>query len=303
MTKKRKKKPHTPMQLDKDFTNLLDHLQTLSFANIGEVNAYLDTLSGQNWDEALPARKGPAREQDKAQELVYKAFEEGSVDKALALAEQALKLDPHNVDALCIRAELSEDIGQAIQYYQQGVEAAREALGDEFEEYRGHFWGFHETRPFMRAKAGLADALYFVGRTGEAIQSYWEMLELNPNDNQGIRFKLATWLLEQGDFEGFEKLYKLFPDEGSASWLYSHALYLFKTQGDTYWSDKALKKALRRNKHVPAFLLGKKALPKVLPDFMGMGDETEAVEYVINNLLLWQKTPMAIVWLKKNSPR
>ena len=41
-----------------------------------------------------------------------------------------------------------------------GLDAGELALGPEgFEEYDGHFWGFLETRPYMRARHGLALAL------------------------------------------------------------------------------------------------------------------------------------------------
>ena len=60
------------------------------------------------------------------------------------------------------------------------------ALGAEgFEEYAGHFWGFLETRPYMRARAGLAIALIKLGDESAAIEHFRAMLKLNPNDNQG----------------------------------------------------------------------------------------------------------------------
>jgi hypothetical protein len=40
----------------------------------------------------------------------------------------------------------------------------------------------------------------------QAIAEYWGMLELNSGDNQGIRFTLASLLLEQRDHAGFERL-------------------------------------------------------------------------------------------------
>ena len=49
-------------------------------------------------------------------------------------------------------------------HYAKGVEAGEQALGPEgFEEYAGRFWGFLETRPYMRARAGLAAALLKLG--------------------------------------------------------------------------------------------------------------------------------------------
>ena len=95
-------------------------------------------------------------------------------------------------------AETEESIENACKFYKQGLEAGKKAIGEkEFNELKGHFWMAHETRPYMRAKAGLASCLFFMRRYDEAIKHYQEMLELNPNDNQGVRYQLAVWLVEQ----------------------------------------------------------------------------------------------------------
>lgn len=98
------------------------------------------------------------------------------------------------------------------------VEAGELALGKEgFEEYAGHFWGFLETRPYMRARAGLASVLWRTGRHRDAIGHYRAMLKLNPNDNQGIRYVLARHLLELGDTVALKKLIKKYVEDGSAA--------------------------------------------------------------------------------------
>lgn len=84
-----------------------------------------------------------------------------------------------------------------MELYEQGVEAGERALGSEaFEEWEGHFWGILETRPYMRARHGLALCLWEAGESKKAIEHYTEMLRLNPGDNQGIRYVLAGCLLE-----------------------------------------------------------------------------------------------------------
>lgn len=296
----KKRKPITPIQMEKEMKKLLDHVQDQNFSSLDEINAYLKTLMGKPLGEAVPDMEGKQSDQDKAEDLVCQALEASSPLKAGRLIEEALKLDPNNVDALNFKAENSMDVGLTIQYYQQALEAGKIALGDAFEEYKGQFWGFHETRPYMRAKAGLASALYFAGRNQEAIQHIWDMLELNPNDNQGIRYTLAVFLLEQNDFQGYEKLYKMFAGDSIAFSLYNHALYLFKKEGETPGSIKALKKAIKQNRFVPPFLLGKKKLPEQLPDYFGFGDETEAISYAVSSVLLWKKTPMALMWVTKH---
>ena len=43
----------------------------------------------------------------------------------------------------------------------------------------------------MRARVGLVHALWTAGRRAEAVQHLQDMLRLNPNDNQGVRYTLA----------------------------------------------------------------------------------------------------------------
>jgi len=56
--------------------------------------------------------------------------------------------------------------------------------GDAFKKFAGHFWGLPETRPYMRARAALAEALQRAGRIEAAVAEMAGVLELNPNDNQ-----------------------------------------------------------------------------------------------------------------------
>ena len=51
-----------------------------------------------------------------------------------------------------------------------------------------------ETRPYMRARAGLARCLWELKRHDEALKHYYGMLKLNTHDNQGIRYVLLACL-------------------------------------------------------------------------------------------------------------
>ena len=51
--------------------------------------------------------------------------------------------------------------------------------------YARHFSGFLQTRPYMRARAGLAVALIELGDESAGIEHLRAMLKLNPNDDKG----------------------------------------------------------------------------------------------------------------------
>ena len=135
---------------------------------------------------------------DRAQEVMYRAFE-ATGSEQVRLARKALEISPDCADAYVLLAEHAATAEEARKHYEQGVAAGERALGKQaFEEYAGQFWGLLETRPYMRARQGLAQCLWEAGRREEAAEHYQEMLRLNPNDNQGVRYSLATLLLGPG---------------------------------------------------------------------------------------------------------
>lgn len=170
-----------------------------------------------------------------------------------------------------------------------------------FKKYEGHFWGLTETRPYMDAKFHLAHVLWKLGEREKAITHLKEMLRLNPNDNQGVRYILINWLIEENDKEYIKKLLKEYEDDAATDFQYGAALFYF-TQQDMLKAVEHLHEAMKRNPHVPFYLLGYKRIPKRLPDYTGLGDESEAQVYAAHAGKLWQVTLGALDWLKHNLP-
>lgn len=128
-----------------------------------------------------------------AQELIYNAWETADRKRRVALAQKAIGISPDCADAYVLLAEETATLDEALEFYRKGVEAGERALGRQaFESDAGHFWGILETRPYMRARAGLARCLWESGKRDEALAHYREMLRLNPNDNQGLRYVLVS---------------------------------------------------------------------------------------------------------------
>lgn len=235
-----------------------------------------------------------------AQELVYDAWEAPSHQKRLKLAHQALALWSDCADAYVLLAEHSEKLEEALKLYEDAVAAGERALGRRaFEEDAGHFWLIHETRPYMRARCGLARMLELADRHDEAIDHYRELLRLNPNDNQGVRYLLLRALIAANRDDEAWALANVSPDEIMAAWLYPKALLAFRRDGDSEESEKLLREAIGRNRFVPDYMLGRKKTPRNPPDYVGMGDETEAAAFVLEFALAWHKTPGATKWLER----
>lgn len=163
-----------------------------------------------------------------AQELAFDAWEEPARLKRIVLAKKALRISPYCTDAYNILAKETEDIAECVNLYTQGVEVGQKAFGKKFfKENEGYFWGLTETRPYMRAMEGLADCLREQSERQKAIEICHEMLRLNPNDNQGIRYLLINWLIAESAFEVAEKIISDYP-ENSVFMLYGAALLYFR---------------------------------------------------------------------------
>lgn len=235
---------------------------------------------------------------DLAQQKAFEAMDAPRTAKRIALAREALALSPLCSDAYLVLAREAANANEALELYRRAVAAGAEVLGEAaFQDDVGSFWGLLATRPYMRARHELALALQRLGRHDEAVGHYRDMLRLNPNDNQGIRYLLIDSLLELGRDEDAAALLKRYEDDGSAHWTWSAALLAFRRSGNSAPANKALATAVKANPHVTAYLVGKKPLPRTLPGFIGMGDESEAIAYVDSAAGAWQASPGAKGWV------
>ena len=289
---------HDPRAMEGSISDLTRFLEEQEFESIEEANAFLTELLERG--EGPPAYQ-PTTPPEKAQELVYQAYEAHGKKRA-QLTRRALRISKDCADAYVLLAEeTAKNAKEARELYEKGVEAGERALGPElFEDGEGHFWGILETRPYMRARHGLAGCMWALGEREKAIEHYTDMLRLNPNDNQGIRYLLAHALLEEGYEQALGELLKQYQDDATASWTYTRALWMFRKEGATEGANAALREALETNPFVPLYLLGQKSLPGVLPEYIGFGDESEAVTYAAESLNGWLRTPGALDWLREN---
>ena len=254
------------------------------------VEGLMSALGGRQADDAIA----------EAQQVMYDAWDQTSSRARVTLARKALKISPLCADAYVLLAEEeAKSANEALEYYRKRVEVAEQALGAKgFREYAGHFWGFLETRPYMRARAGLAAALSTLGDVDGAISHYQAMLTLNPNDNQGIRYLLARCLMRKGNAEALKKLLEQYDEDGSALWVYTRALVAFRENGASEKKgDELVRKAWRANRHVPAVLAGRKKAKPSASGYVTMGGEDEAAHYVEEWGFDWHTTPGAVDWL------
>ena len=289
-----------PRAMERALADIGKLLSEQNFNSAEEANAYLQELMASG-GLPLAGASAPETALEQAQEVMYQAWE-ASGQQRIKLARKALTISPDCADAYVLLAqEASGSLREAADLYAQGVQAGAHALGPQaFTDDVGHFWGILETRPYMRARAGLAQCLWMLGEREPAIEHYRDMLRLNPGDNQGLRYTLAQWLIMVGADDQLEGLLDRY-DEPTAAWTYTRALAQFRREGPSPAAETALRAALEANRHVPAYLLGRKRLPNRLPQYMQFGDDNEAVDYIVTAAQNWRDTPGALDWLAQHS--
>jgi tetratricopeptide (TPR) repeat protein len=290
--------------------NKLSAVRAAPSGAVAGIDALLGEESMREFDSAAAidalfaaGKRVPLDRLWEAQELTFDAYDTPNARRRVEVVKQALARHPWCGDAYGIlAAEAPPDTAFAIHLWRLAGAAAEFAIKaelgeDAFETCEGEFWGLLETRPYMRARAGLSNALWRRGEREAAVAIDLELLRLNPNDNQGARYVVADRLLVLGRDQDLERLFEAYPNDGSAFLTYSRALWSFRKDGDSAQSRKLLTKALTSNRHVPDYLLGRKPLPKTELEYYEPGKDSEAVHYAETGVEAWRAIPGALDWL------
>jgi tetratricopeptide (TPR) repeat protein len=227
-------------------------------------------------------------------------MEASTTERRLRLVRQSLELDPENVDALLMLAQASEfDEASYIEVLQNIVAIGTKRLGKKaFKELVPHFWGFLETRPYMRARVALAIALREAGRLEEAAQEFIALLALNEDDNQGVRYELLPLLLSLSRLDEARALMKRYVDDCDWNVVFSWGRVLeFFLSGQEAAARDALTAAKKQNPHMESYLKKQSKLPKYLPGCYSPGSKEEAQTYAENLIAAWQAHSKAAEWL------
>jgi tetratricopeptide (TPR) repeat protein len=239
-------------------------------------------------------------DQRKAQDLVYDSWDAADADDAYHMLADALDLDPTNVDAWLGILDFEPLKGEEeIEFLRRLIFTGRKNLGEKtFKEDKGHFWGLLETRPYMRARSRLAMRLMEVGRFEESIIEYEGMLELNPNDNQGVRYGLMSCYLAANRLDGAKRLFEQYDERTfSAAWAWAWILERLLSGAPAEATD-ALIEARKQNPHAQAYFAEHRKLPKAMPGSYGLHSREEAIIAWSILQYAWKKHPEAQAWLR-----
>src|SRR5579863_91476 len=250
---------------------------------------------------AAPSASRRSSPLERADDLALRAMQAPDAHRGFELARQALEVSEDCVDAYVVLARYVDDHRQALMLLEQGLAAAERVLGSRLRaDLVGHYWLDLETRPYMRARLGLAECLWSLGSPEESVEHLQDMLRLNPHDNQGIRYLLAAHLLDLERDAEFDVLIKAY-DEPSAFIQFSKLLREFRRSGDSPATRKLLAQARRTNKFVVPLLLEMGPSDEDMPEAYSRGDHNEARLYLNDFAGGWKQTPGALTWLRNTA--
>lgn len=282
---------------DKMMQDLHRLLESQNFKSEDEVRKFMDGLMGKPIP-SFPKESLTIKEQ--AQDLIFEAIELPN-EKGYQLALKALKMDPDCIEAYEYLGSLEPIPETEILFYKNGIEIGRRIFANShFKDGVGNFWMINETRPFMRCMQAYADCLAEMDKYHDSVAVFEEMIQLNPNDNQGVRDQLLIYLIRINEFNKFRKYDKMYKDDLGACMSFNRALFAFKREGSSPNSIRLLQKAIKSNKHVVPKLIAK-SITVEMPEVYGIGDDNEAKYYTYFAHKIWYETNGSIDWLKRQS--
>jgi tetratricopeptide (TPR) repeat protein len=264
---------------------LFAHIRNKKFASEEELTAYLETLKGKTIDSIIEVDDS---KEIQVMKLLDKASTTRSEKTARKYISQALVIDPDAADAYLLLAAMEEDEPAYYQCVLEAEAAGKRAIGKEFKELKGHFWSASQTRPYMRALSEKADFFRALERDAEAIEVYEYMLELNPNDNQGIRHLLAPLLLALNETKKYKKLRKTFKEDNSLSFLLTDAFLANRTSPYSVEATQAFEEVFTENPFLGYFLMNMDEVEPQLPESYTLGSPEEAVFTIYTSAVLFR---------------
>jgi tetratricopeptide (TPR) repeat protein len=283
---------HTHEKMMADLQRLL---KSQNFKTAEEAESFIKQMT----QHTIPSFEKEALSiEEQAEDLVMEAYEldqEGGLDNVL----DALELDPECIMGYEYLGNLQPLPQLAIPYYAYGVQIGREKYKQDIEESKGEVWYVHHLRPFLRCLNNYANCLYALGSFDKSLATYKESLELNTNDNMGVRYVFGAYLLAQNKLTEFEKLDKDFEYEDSTMCSFNRVLYSFLKTGESDETLKFLTEAKSKNKFVIGILTSKSPKDNRSKPY-AMGSKEEAHYYASIAYGVWQELNGAVEFLKKH---
>lgn len=193
-------------------------------------------------------------------------------------------------------AHESNDFKVKVENFENAIKVAVEMISNNGEVI---YWEDEITKPYMIALQDLGNLFNDNKDYDSAKRVYELLLNLNPLDHQGIRYKLINILIEKNDRKEVNDLFTRYKDDKTAIWSYSKVLYYYKNQ-NMFMAKDALKDAVNSNKYIALKLIKWTAFMQMSGVYINPVLFNEANFYCEESISLWKNTKGSIDWLLKH---
>jgi len=259
-------------------------------------------ISPGEWRFREPRKVG------KLMEKFHGALDLCTQDK-IAQAEKLLRaiIDecPEHIDALHHLAIIQGEHGKRQDNFLLEQEAVKVGLNCFPQEFTLGVdlleWGWLENRPFLRAYCGLGLAYQDRGELEEARSIFLNLLEMNPDDNQGVRALVIECHFALNEPEKVLDVCAIYPDDTLPEVLYGKPLALLQINRPKK-ARKALKEAINLLPMVAEELIKKQhvEIKGRMDGYVVYGGEDQAYEYWEGSGTYWEQTPGALELIKEH---
>ena len=136
-------------------------------------------------------------------------------DEKCLYARLALEMEPENLEAEIILANYGTHSElEKLRALEDTVDHGR-SITDRMGLENGEYWRYVPARPYMQARKELMRQLIKMSMFHKALDIGLASLELNPQDNQGVRYDVMWLYLALEDDRNALKLYKQYREEDS----------------------------------------------------------------------------------------
>ncbi len=159
-------------------------------------------------------------------------------------------------------------------------------------------WSMIENRPVLRSLVRLQQLEDRCGNSERAHALARRVLELNPNDNHGLRATIVNHLLREGDDRKALALVERYPGDIIADTVYGRILALYRL-GRRDEAARSLREAMQHFPLVPRYLVRASIRrPPIDYESVRVGGPDQAWLYREEMRETWQQTPGALEWLE-----
>ena len=214
----------------------------------------------------------------------------GDRRRAVKSFRHALELEPQHADAhnhLGIVSLEARKLKAAEEHFRAAIDGGQRNLERDGAEVP---WGFIGNRPYLRGLANLALVLVAQKKWAEALAIHKQMLTLNPDDNQGVRWLFGVECLRVGDNRGaIDAFQKSIGEEVGCA--FGLALAKLRAHGPCADIGEALLIGFAANRYVAPMLLGEAW--ERLDAFHGtnVAEPEWAQAVIVAQADLWQAVP------------